>query len=317
MGPVMRGSFCHGKTKTASTQANRHEHADEKEADLDTSRGSRGHPAVRFRLPAHDARRTRDPSHQRLLHLMRRDHVGAAAPEAASAPDEALRRVLRGFVIALVVLLAAGCGAPQLGPSKGEGRLVLRDFLEKGTTERTGYGAYSYVLLPRPPSSDERYLALLRAYATLPPDDPAAPEVPVTRRNLTYAPVDATPPPAPDAEWLIQRYDTSRAAMLLHSQNLQDAGPYIVTFTSPLSFQRAPVDLAVLDLTDAPAQSMKPWLEYFVRATQAPDDWGQRKAERMLLNIHDFLADVGGAFDLTVKGIEPAGKLMKPFSSKL
>jgi hypothetical protein len=213
-------------------------------------------------------------------------------------------------------------------PPKGDSRLVLRDFLESGSIERPGYGAYSYVLVPKEPTADERYVALLTAYLALPPDEPNAVSgsaTPLQRRNLTYAPVRRTSSPAGGADWLIKNYDVSRAAMLLDSQCLGDAGPYILIATTPLSLEPAggcgrkgngqPVDLAVLDLSRAPKESMRPWLDYFVRESQKPEDWSRRKVEWLLLKLHDHLDAIGTGATAAIEAIGPAGKILKVLSS--
>lgn len=219
----------------------------------------------------------------------------------------------------LFLLLASGCAsAPASPPLKGPSLFVTRALLEKGTREASLYGAYSYLLLPLPPRSDERYAALLSAYAALPQDGPydgAEQRISKQERNLTYVPVDSPAAgKSSDAAWVIEHYDVGRAALALHSQQLTDRGPYIVTYHRPLLVERSRVAIAVLDLSHVSKESIPLWLDYYRRASQGPHEWRQRKAELLLLRLHDILSELGTGMTVTIKSMEPAGKVIEAFS---
>src|SRR5512145_1055428 len=130
------------------------------------------------------------------------------------------------------IALLFSCGGQQLPKAKGSAKLVTRDFLVKGTLEKRGYGAYSYILLPKEPSSDQRYVALLAAYLALPRDESVSQDQRITsskRRNLTYVPVTEAPSSSGNlTQWLNEHYDVSRAASLLFTQGLSGSpGPFI------------------------------------------------------------------------------------------
>jgi hypothetical protein len=225
------------------------------------------------------------------------------------------------LMTALSCAVAVGCVAPShsLVPTKGKSLLLTRAFLVGGYREAWGYGAYSYVLLPAEPSSDERYVALLTAYLARPADAPVHPDgqiTPQSSRNITYAPVKERPPSEPPpVNWLVHSYDVSRAAALLHARGLYGRGPYIVTSDVPLSAAPARSEIAVLDLSSVSADSMKAWFDYFARASAGPNEWAGRGAELVLLKLHDLLLDLGVAGILTIRAIEPAGKIAEAFSA--
>ncbi len=239
--------------------------------------------------------------------------------DQTSAASKAMKGAVHCFCVMLLVLFTFGCSGAQKPPiAKGDSRLVTREFLVRGNMEKWGYGAYSYLLMPRAPRTDERYVALLTAYLGLPSDRPASAGEQVTslaRRNITYVPVNQEPQQeVTQVTWLIENYDVARAAAILHSQGLNDIGPYIVTYSAPLSPEQSQVDVAVLDLSSVPRESMLAWLDYFVRVSQEPDDWGHRGAELMLLRLHDMMANLQPPLEVTIKAIQPIGKIVKAFA---
>jgi hypothetical protein len=211
------------------------------------------------------------------------------------------------------MLLVSACGGAQKPEMKGEGRVVLRGYLESGYAERDHYGAYSYVLIPRQPGSDPRYIELLKAYTSLPMapillDEDARR---LQMRNITYVPVrEVAAPDAAETEWIVHEYDVTRATLILHTQGLHGIGPYILTSNTPLSVESSRVSLAVLDLSQAPKESMRAWLEVFLKRSQEPEDWLQRRAEYMIVKLQDSLATLYAGTQVTVESIEPARKIM-------
>lgn len=217
------------------------------------------------------------------------------------------------IVSAALVCFVSACGPSELPPvMKGTSRQVVSAFLEKGHFEAPHYGAYSYILVPRPIESDARYGALLDAYKSLPPAPPDEARAKVLEQlNIVYVPVLALPGPASPAQWLAQAYDVTRAAMIAHTQGLTGVGPYIVTAKDPLSDESARVPLSVLDLSDAPQESMRLWVQLFVKHSQEPVSWAHEKAEYMALKLHDTLGNMYAGMKLTLEAIEPASKVLK------
>lgn len=221
----------------------------------------------------------------------------------------------------LLCSAAAICGCPDMRsvPPPMKGNLVKRDFLEEGTIERSGYGAYSYILMPRSPKTDERYAAILTAFIDNLPRDSHQPGAPLNQINLTYVPVLATTGDR-NADWLIKNYDVERAATLMHNVCLTGAGPYIVTATAPLSFQPprtcngqsdGGLDLIVIDLSTKPKEMMPPWLGYFARKSDGPKIWKRGTLELVLLTIHDDLGQIGEAFGDVIEALPGGGRVMR------
>jgi hypothetical protein len=200
-----------------------------------------------------------------------------------------------------------------------KGNLVKRDLLEEGTIERPGYGAYSYILMPRSPRTDERYAAILTAFIDNLPGDSRQQGTPLNQINLTYVPVLATTGER-NVDWLINNYDVERAATLMHNVCLTDAGPYLVTATAPLSSQPprtctgqsdGDLDLIVIDLSSKSKGVMPAWLGHFARKSDAPKIWNRGTLERVLMTIHDDLDQIGEAFGDVIEALPGGGRIMR------
>lgn len=278
---------------------------------MDIDRLGNSHAGVRNDLQRIPTRVTTWVCHGHVL----RDSVRAVVGWLQDRPCTSRGVGQRGLVPLLFFLLSLG-GCPHPLPSiKGDGLFVTRSYLASGKSEVWGYGAYSYVLLPTKPGTNPRYLALLTAYAELPLDKPPHPDqqpTPLALRNITYVPVEQRPAAERlEPNWLIANYDASRAASLIHSQGLVGPGPFLVTHKRrPLSVVDSRKEVAVLDLSAAPPQSMRLWLEHFVRVSQAPDEWS-RGVESVLLNLNNLLISTYDGLALTIEALEPVGKIAR------
>jgi len=236
-----------------------------------------------------------------------------------------LKRTTHAWCLALCVATLSACSSSiQPPPPKGTSKLVVRKLLSSEELEERRYGAYSYLLLPREAASDPRYVEFLSAYLTLPPmqENLQKSSASSQRLNVTYLPVVPSPPGKQTVDWLVQNYDVTRAAQLLHDRCLHDVGPYIITTKEPLSFE-APescdkprrLKVAVFDLSAAPRESVQAWLNHFVRTSEAPEDWSRLTAESMLLKLHDTLSLAGGVIGTTTLAFAPNRASLKVVSA--
>ena len=172
-----------------------------------------------------------------------------------------------------------------------------RSFLLKGEPEAQGYGLYSYLLFGSRPtdSSRERYLLVIRALLAGMEDlTNQTYIVPKSRLNLTYFPIETSPPPNATPEWLLEHYDYARAQALLRvlPGDLTD-GPYIVSTLKPLSFDSAPPHYLFQNLTNVPT---KPgdligwWVREFLHQAAQEHFWEPRTAQLLALKLRTTVA---------------------------
>jgi hypothetical protein len=178
--------------------------------------------------------------------------------------------------------------------------------------ERTGFGAYSYVLLPRAEPQNERYRALARAWVTLAEAGVEAPEE-AAAVNITYMLTIRAPKAAEasDVEWLLSSYDTARASRIAFKHHLSGVGPFILTRTTPATFATGDDPVAVLDLSSSPAESMQAWLNYFVGASERPDRWAMNGATAWIIRVHDQLFALGGAATCAMEALPNGTRVLK------
>ncbi len=201
--------------------------------------------------------------------------------------------------------------------------IVTRDYLERGHREKPNYGAYSYILLAESPLNDMRFQKILEIILQIPQDtsiDDVDSNITNDERNITYIPILKRPDEAANGDpallldWVVNNYDIDRSARYLFLLRLEGKGPFIVTHTSRLSFVDKPGDVAVLDLSSTPYESIEPWVKYFINASQYPEKWAKRGAERMLLRINDVLTQCGESTNLVINAMSTGGKIAKGFS---
>jgi hypothetical protein len=240
---------------------------------------------------------------------------------SSEAAQEIMSHTIKTYWLGLtIVAMFASCATAPLDVRKGSSLMTTRELLTRGNREAPGYGAYSYLLIPLDPKSDERYLAVLEAYAALPPNKNLGPDdeiVARAERNLTHVPVKAVDPiENMTGEWLVEQYDVARAAAILHVQGLVERGPYLVTSRQPLSLERSKVELSIVDLSSAPKEDMKLWLANFVRVASSRNEWSRSTAEALLLKLNALMTQLDRTLRLTVKSIEPTSKILQIIGGK-
>lgn len=198
-------------------------------------------------------------------------------------------------------------------PSKGLQQLeVSRATLAASELERRGFGAYSYVLLPRVDPQNERYRALVQAWATLAEGTGASSDVAATM-NVTYMLTTRRPKASESSnvEWLLSHYDTTRASRIAFEHHLSGAGPFILTRTTPATLRSDDDPVAVIDLSDSPADSMQAWLNYFVSVSERPDRWAMNGATAWAIRVHDQLFALGGAATCAMDALPNGTRVLK------
>jgi hypothetical protein len=212
-----------------------------------------------------------------------------------------------------LVLSSFGCSGAT-SPYKGVPAPleVSRATLARGDIEPAGYGAYSYILLPRVEPQNQRYRALVAAWATL-PEAPAEPDASAEALNLTYLLTLQRPSASEssNSEWLLAHYDTTRAARIAFGHHLSGAGPFIVTRTTPATFATGDEPVAVIDLSDSSVESMQAWLNYFVRVSERPDRWAMNGATAWAIRVHDQLFALGGAATCAMDAHENGTRVLR------
>lgn len=227
-----------------------------------------------------------------------------------------MSQLTRTLAVIVALSFSHGCASAPSG-TKGAALLTTVALLGQGSLEADGYGAYSYVLIPRDPHGDERYIALLHAFARLPTDEPVSPtgmRTAFRNRNITYSPVQDVDPPAKfSGQWLVDNYDYPRAASILFAQGCGDIGPYIITSTTAISTRDSHVEAAIIDLSGAKAHEITTWVDSFAKASNGSNAWGQHKAELVLLKVNEIMKRFGDAAMFTIEAVQPVGKVLRTF----
>ena len=196
----------------------------------------------------------------------------------------------------------------QLSPSplaesvRGTRRLTGRAFLRAGEQEGKDYGLYSYVLFGEPLSAGNRdlYKAVLEAFFHLVDVSSYEPEkTPHAQLNITYLPLNDQPAAGASVDWYLDHYDFARAQIILAKLMDRPAGPYIVSYQSPLSGASSVESgrLLVEDLSRVPPDLAFLWVNEFTHQAGSAQYWDKPALRTLMLNLRTQIAVDAEAFE--------------------
>lgn len=196
----------------------------------------------------------------------------------------------------------------QLSPSaltesvRGNRRLTGRAFLRGGEPEGKDYGLYSYVLFGEPLSAGNRdlYKAVLEAFFHMVEvSNYEVEKTPHAQLNITYLPLNDLPSAGANLDWYLDHYDFARAQIILAKLMDRPAGPYIVSYQSPLS--GAPTvesgRLLVEDLSRVPPDLAFLWVKEFTIQAGNAQYWDKPALRTLMLNLRTQIAVEAEAFE--------------------
>jgi hypothetical protein len=199
---------------------------------------------------------------------------------------------------------------PPWASSKG---LVVttREFLSPSKREDAGYGLYSYLLLacePTDKTSRARCLAAIDAYLVqLRPVGDFGDYIERASVNVMYCLVKVAPPPSVTVEWVLDHYDYARAQVFLakvHASCVK--GPYIVSYTTPLSDAKSSLwgECLYQDLSSVHADFIPVWVKEFRIQAAQERYWDRRILARFGLRFRDYLREAAGAWPPIKEGLK-------------
>jgi hypothetical protein len=170
-----------------------------------------------------------------------------------------------------------GGGLPvPTNPRAGGGlrRVTGTAIIVPGQKEDPGYALYSYALMSHLPQGAElpRVKAYLSALLALPTAAAVEQNLPRTRINITYLPLDAlgwhNGSIETQVKYVVEHYDYARGAAMLASLDQRTGqGPVIISLLKPLDLSGHPHPVLVQDLTSAEPTLMASYVTYFVNQT--------------------------------------------------
>jgi hypothetical protein len=187
-------------------------------------------------------------------------------------------------------------------PVRGDRRLTGRDFLRPGKAEGSGYGLYSYLLFGAPPNSANRslYLAALDAFLNIVETRRfEAADQPRANLNVTYLPLQELPSTGATVDWYLDHYDFARSQIILAKLMDRPVGPYIVSYSSPLSAASS-IDsghLLIEDLSGVTPDLAFLWVDEFTTQAGRPQYWDKPALHTLMLNLRTQIAVAAQAFD--------------------
>lgn len=182
-----------------------------------------------------------------------------------------------------------------------------RSFLVSKEEEESGFGLYSYLLLPSPPTNDtekQRDLAVVRVFVDRMQD---VADIEASGRakgdlNVTYLLVVDHPQasPLPSPEWVLSHYNFARAKVLLFplARAGHDVlrGPYIVSCLKPLShLTEAPEPHLWQDMSSVPGTVAASWEVEFETRASRKEFWAPDTRNQALLSLRTFIASSADA----------------------
>ena len=165
----------------------------------------------------------------------------------------------------------------RTGPAAQGGlrRVTGTGILVPGQKEEAGYALYSYALMSHRPQGPElpKVKAYLSALLALPTAASVEQNLPRTRINITYLPLDALgwsnhESIESQVKYVVEHYDYGRGAAMLASLDQRTGqGPVIISLLKPLDLSGHPHPVLVQDLTSAQPSLMANYVTYFVNQT--------------------------------------------------
>jgi hypothetical protein len=178
------------------------------------------------------------------------------------------------------------------------------------------------LLLGAPPtdSSRERYLKAIEAYLLLLPDISKLDKYfPPSELNITYLPVNASPPEITDiksmAVWVLDHYDYPRARFLARqlTENNRD-GPYIISVLVPLSERTKLSRYLWQDLSAVPAQFAASWIKEFMNQAAQERFWETKSLPQFRLKLRSVISVLATAWPDVRNSIDSYIKLGQSIS---
>jgi hypothetical protein len=167
-----------------------------------------------------------------------------------------------------------GTNRPTSPAGGGLRRVTGTAILVPGQKEEPGYALYSYALMSHRPQGPElpRVKAYLSALLALPTAASVEQNLPRTRINITYLPLDAlgwsNGSIDSQVKYVVEHYDYGRGAAMLASLDQRTGqGPVIISLLKPLDLSGHPHPVLVQDLTSAQPTLMASYVTYFVNQT--------------------------------------------------
>jgi len=165
-----------------------------------------------------------------------------------------------------------------------------RSFLVGEQAEEKGYGLYSYLIFGSPPSdaTHARYLRAIEAYLEkIPLVKSLEKSIPRHELNVTYLPLDSTPPSKVLAEWVLEHYNYARARVLLRAiGGSHRDGPYILSFPKPLSStETVSGNYLHQDLSSVPPDLVQMWVTEFLNQAAEERFGEENKGEQIVLKL--------------------------------
>ncbi len=212
------------------------------------------------------------------------------------------------FIIGAFVLLVFWFGRVSnievkvVPPGQSLDRLTGRDFLLTANSETSNYGLYSYLLLAKKPTPEnkELYIAVLKAYLNIETvrefeDLGIKPK----ELNITYLPVKRLPPNHKlEAEFFLKNYDYARAKIILRKLRIKGTGPFILSYQSPLSTasQVDPGKLLKQDLTGIPPRLAYLWVNNFIDEAAKVKYWDTNALQNFMVSFRTKFAILADGF---------------------
>ena len=193
-------------------------------------------------------------------------------------------------------------GAPN-SAVRGDHRFSGRDYLRTGKPEDSGYGLYSYILFGETMNSGNHdlYRAVLDAFMSIQEVRRYEEDERISRTNLnvTYLPLNDLPPSGATVDWLLDHYDYARAQIILSKLMDRFTGPYIVSYSAPLS-SAASVEagrILVEDLSRITPDLAFLWFNEFTTQAGRPQYWDKPALRNLMVNLRTQVAVAAQAFD--------------------
>lgn len=216
---------------------------------------------------------------------------------------------------------------------------IVREPLQQGQKENTGFAVYTYVLYRRHPiTADEitRFKNVLAAIAAHPapeeygqsslaPGTPGAPSIPsiaaqnaTSRRELAAIIVPVTGVGPFNSDWLLQNYNPAFASQLLSNLNCQRAtdrmncsrrlsgdGPFLISTVVRLSGH--PEGFLVQDISRTTPEVGGDWVAAYMSMVTAKENWVNGfTLQKAKLTFASSLDSIGGALQNAAPNVKAA-----------
>ncbi len=226
--------------------------------------------------------------------------------------------------------MAAGCATMTISTSEPVRLTTTRLFIAPGQFQRTDFGLYTYILLPKHPGDDEtraRDLQALRTFLTLEDIREFPTDTPSQRGRLN---VTAIPVWSGDTivgtirkegrdkavDLLVEReYRYSRAQQLLSMiPEAEGNGPFLLSSPLPLSEAIRPPLYVIQDLSWVPPRVVDLWVSEFLRVVAKEQTWDAASLPALAIELRAVIAILAEGVPEVVKALKEAIEVRKAFA---